>query len=1218
MNAMNATHPNPEDLAAFSLGRLDDAAAETIEEHLSECEACRQAVASAPVDSFVAKVRASESIGGATALLERNREPDAASTAATQTLGGGRVSTDVPAELMQHSRYQVLGLVGAGGMGAVFKAQHKLMQRTVALKVINPNLVARPGTIDRFRREVQAAGQLSHPNIVHSYDADQAGDAHFLVMEYVDGVSLSRLVAENGPLPVDRACSCIQQAAAGLQHAFERGMVHRDIKPQNLMLTPGGQVKILDFGLARFALESAPAGALLTPADAAACGVAGTRDTPSDSLTQVGTVMGTPDYIAPEQARDAHTADIRADIYSLGCTLYDLLAGRPPFPEGTALQKVIGHMESVPRSLTELRPDIPADLARVIDKMMAKDPAQRYQTPVEAADALAPFAAPSPVGPTPQRRGGGSAMDQQTFTFVVSARRQWALVLIIGVLLTLLIMAGSILGCWVLGFPLDSTFTMISAGVIALLWLMLLVQAWSHIARQRKLLRLHIGPDGVCRQEGAVRQLVPWGAITRVRVRTVRRVRKDPLGPRRREAWERAKQHPQLARFMRAVAWLMPGPPRPPEPFAVEVYTAEGQALTLTEFEQLSKIAELIEAGVDLGTPVDRENAPAPARSLPRWPGGAAVIAVCLLAAVFLLPLVRELAQTVIRIATNRGVLVIEAEDKDLEITIVQADNRVVVDEKVGQRTTRTFEITATDGEVDMQGMSEGGLGIKSKTPFQLTRGGKVVLTARMLMANAIQLDSSPKLVDRIELKQEPFTREGVSKAKDGWRIDARQPRTVRLFEVDAAGAGNCLLIYRAKVKATDLDGSAQMEIGCDLRDGARISDKGRNTSNLDLGPGGRGTLAEIAGAVADAADNPDWAVYEIGLRIEPGQAAGRVMLNLVVEGTGTVWIKDMSLRKTPLPVKGDTDLDRLQGRWIPTAGEMEGKPWSIQEVREFVKHLEFDRDKGFYSRGDGKTEEGVVKLDTTKNPRWLDVTRPEGPGRRFGIMSGIYELQGDTLRLCLGEPEDPRPKAFASQAGTRILYITLQRESLFNGKDLTGWEGDNAVWKWEEGRLVGRQPANSAKEDHLLWGPAEFKNFELSFDVRLKDNKGYGGVFFRGSLFLPTGLDKGSLIRGHRADIGSGRWGTVSLVDVDSSLAMQTSKTPAVVRIGDFNHYGIRCVGQHLTVRVNGSTTIDEDLPKLPSEGLFAWQLGGGAGTEITFANIRIRKLLDSPLEKK
>src|SRR5262249_37677120 len=193
----------------------------------------------------------------------------------------------LPPELARHERYRVVRFIGAGGMGAVYEAEHRVMQRLVALKVIKRAYMANAAALERFRREVRAAARLSHPNIVTTYDAEDAGETHFLVMEYVEGTDLGRLVQERGPLPVDRACEYVRQAALGLEYAFEQGMVHRDLKPHNLMLTPDGRVKILDFGLACFASEAA-----------SAAGVTGT-----------GLVLGTVDYIAPEQADNAHQAD---------------------------------------------------------------------------------------------------------------------------------------------------------------------------------------------------------------------------------------------------------------------------------------------------------------------------------------------------------------------------------------------------------------------------------------------------------------------------------------------------------------------------------------------------------------------------------------------------------------------------------------------------------------------------------------------------------------------------------------------------------------------------------------------------------------------------------------------------------------------------------------------------------------------------------------------
>ncbi|MBI1831127.1 MAG: protein kinase [Planctomycetes bacterium] len=281
---------------------------------------------------------------------------------------------DLPAELRDHPRYRIFKLLGKGGMGEVYLAEHRLMERMVALKVIHRGIMQDPHAVERFRTEVKAAARLSHPNIVIAYDAEQAGDAHFLVMEYIEGVSLARYVEKRGPLSIAHACNYIRQAALGLQHAHEHGMVHRDIKPQNLMLTRKGQIKILDFGLARFAR--------------------------SERITDLGTILGTPDYIAPEQVTDARRADIRADIYSLGCTLYYLLTGRTPFPSGSVTQKVMAHVDRTPQPIQQVRPDVPAELARIIEKMMAKSPADRYQTPAEAAQALLAFSRNSGAGET--------------------------------------------------------------------------------------------------------------------------------------------------------------------------------------------------------------------------------------------------------------------------------------------------------------------------------------------------------------------------------------------------------------------------------------------------------------------------------------------------------------------------------------------------------------------------------------------------------------------------------------------------------------------------------------------------------------------------------------------------------------------------------------------------------------------------------------------------
>jgi serine/threonine protein kinase len=282
-------------------------------------------------------------------------------------------------------KYLILERLGAGGMGIVYLAEHKLLHRRVALKVLPLSMACDPWFLELFYHEAQAVAALAHPNIVHAHDIDQDGKLHFLVMEYVDGASLQEIVRKHGPMEPVRVAHYLRQAALGLQHAHEAGLVHRDIKPANLLLDRRGTIKILDMGLAQFFQRKQVE-----------------TNNNNNNGKKARVIVGTDDYLAPEQIVDSDDVDIRADIYGLGSTGYFLLTGNPPFHH-LALEhhKFISHLMQHPRPLRELCPEVPEDLAAVITRMMAKNPWDRYRVPVEVVRALAPWTQ-TPIPPPPE------------------------------------------------------------------------------------------------------------------------------------------------------------------------------------------------------------------------------------------------------------------------------------------------------------------------------------------------------------------------------------------------------------------------------------------------------------------------------------------------------------------------------------------------------------------------------------------------------------------------------------------------------------------------------------------------------------------------------------------------------------------------------------------------------------------------------------------------
>ena len=293
---------------------------------------------------------------------------DAISDSALRILQG-RI---LPGDHLEH--FELLQYVGGGGMGRVFRALDTRLARPVALKVLSPDQAADRDTLLRFQNEAQSAARLDHGNIARVFYVGEDRGLHFIVFEFIEGVNIRDLVESKGPLPLVEALSYTLQTAEALAHASRRSVVHRDIKPSNLLITPEGQVKLIDMGLARLREVNHPAA----------------------DLTASGVTLGTFDYISPEQARDPRNADLRSDLYSLGCTFFFMLTGRPPFPDGTVLQKLLQHQGDQPPDVRQFRPELPDGVTRVLRRTLAKDPRHRY---TDAAEMVA-----DPVGSSPSGR----------------------------------------------------------------------------------------------------------------------------------------------------------------------------------------------------------------------------------------------------------------------------------------------------------------------------------------------------------------------------------------------------------------------------------------------------------------------------------------------------------------------------------------------------------------------------------------------------------------------------------------------------------------------------------------------------------------------------------------------------------------------------------------------------------------------------------------------
>ena len=380
--------PDRDVLSELVLGKLPGEAIDRLSEHIEACSTCQGVLDTLDdlQDSVVSDLKAASGVMQSDPELEQQIQKAAmigptvwgiqTDGEAKQAAQGQTQPDELPGS--QLGQYELLERIGRGGMGVVYKALHVRLKRHVAVKLLSKDRLCDSQAVARFMREMEAVGRLDHPNLVRAHDAGEADGQHYLAMEYLDGTNLSRVVRVHGPMTVADACEAVRQVALGLQYAHEHGLVHRDIKPSNMMLTGEGQVKVLDLGLARLTTETAR----------------------SDGLAGMRQVVGTGDFIAPEQGQGTRHADARSDIYSLGCTLYFLLAGRGPFTgpkHATFVQKVLAHAQEPIPPISQFRSELPSGLIAVLDKMLNKDPDQRFQTASEVARALEPYSANSEI-----------------------------------------------------------------------------------------------------------------------------------------------------------------------------------------------------------------------------------------------------------------------------------------------------------------------------------------------------------------------------------------------------------------------------------------------------------------------------------------------------------------------------------------------------------------------------------------------------------------------------------------------------------------------------------------------------------------------------------------------------------------------------------------------------------------------------------------------------
>jgi hypothetical protein len=1245
-----ALHPPTDRLLAFGLGQLDLLDAVALEAHLQHCDSCCAHLDRLPADGLVSALRLAARAPAADSwgALTRKQIPGLTGAAPPSPVPPGEPG--FPPELEKHPRYRVAALVGRGGMGTVYRAEHTLMGRPVALKVIDPHLLEHAGALARFRQEVMAAARLSHPNIVIAYDAEQVGSHHVLVMEFVEGTNLADYLRARGRLGAGEACGYVRQAALGLQHAFERGMVHRDIKPHNLMLTPDGQVKVLDFGLARFLFEQAPdadAGDALDDT-AARCATCAAED--ASGLTPAGSMMGTLDYMPPEQARDARRADIRADIYSLGCTLYQLLTGQVPFPGGDAGSKAARLASESPAPLARLRPDLPKGLAAVVARMMARRPEDRYQTPAAVAAALAPFT------DAPGRK---------------SLKRRLAAVLALAL-------------------------TVLTAGAVALR-----VQTEqgdpAQPADQDRVTKLvrQLGDRLFAKREAASKELEALGAAALPALRRAV-ASDDPEVRRRADTLVPVIIH----RLDRTDVKSVPAPKG-----AIVLFGGKNLDAWVGRDGATDPTWRLLDGGVleahaaDIRTRqtfaggyklhVEFRIPPNPADTVV-GPGNSGVY----LHGKYEVQILDSYGpqadnpkitsdrrcgsiygQTAPRVNVCKAPGCWQSYDiefhpprfkdgrKEAHPRVTVFHNGVLIHDNVHVLVDDTGQglpgHPVDPGPVLLQyhlsPVQFRNIWLMPLQPERPARADPAEILRLVRQLGSPKLKEREAAERRLNILGAPALL-ALRKAAAGDDPDVRRRAealiasiTPRLAGLDIKSVpapqgavvlfdGKSLDAWVGRDGMTDptwklLDGGVLEAHAADIRtrqtfaDGYKLHVEFRIPSNPADTPVGRGNSGVYLHGN-----------YEVQILDSYGPRAKepRAVHSAPVESCGAIF--------------GQTaprvNACKAPGHWQSYDIEFhpprfkDGRKEAHPRVTVFHNGVLIHENVPILVDGTGHlglkgdlAQPGPVMLQYHQSPVqfrniWLVPLKPEQPAgadaeevkrliRQLGSPKFAERKAAERRLAAIGAPALPALRQAAddkvaeirARAARLLEEIDRRLSYFFNGKDLKRWQGLPGCWSVRDGALVGTTEPGGLPFNTFLCSEKKYRDFELRFRVRVtgKGWPGNSGVQIRSAVIDSTKW----VVRGPQCDMGDKYWGCLY---GEQSGGMMKEAPLAVVaprlKPEGFNDYYIKCVGKRVTIKLNGHATVDEEFAQLPAEGIIAWQLHGGQPMTVTFRDIVFKDL--------